>query len=168
MTAGAALGQGFGADDNEGPYRIGPFADAEAAERVASLLDHSQVAVPGEGEQRGASLGFIVTTAVLDKPTARQAQADLAALGFTDTWYVPNGPWAQRVSVGVFAKRDLAKARSDEVRALGVETHVSARYAASEYWLDVRSPYLEPDLVAQIESHLSPSARLVELHNIPR
>ena len=51
---------------------------------------------------------------------------------------------------------------------LGVETLVNARDGAPEFWLEIRAPYLEPDLVTQIEAQLGPGTRLVELDNVPR
>ena len=161
--ATADAGQGW-----EGPYRVGPFNDPDDANRVASLLLETEVSVRDRGQAATPGRGFIVTTPVLDESSARRTMAVLAESGFMDTWYVPNGPWAARVSVGVFAQRRFAEARSDEVRALGVETLVNARDGAREYWLEIRAPYLEPDLLTQIEAQLGPGTRLVELHNVPR
>lgn len=167
LAAAAPVAAGPG-QDWDGPYRIGPFHDADDARRVSSLLRETDLSLRSDGTDAEGPRGFIVTTRVLDEPTARETMAALAKSGFTDTWYVPVGPWAERVSVGVFAKRHLAEARSDELRALGVATVVNARDGAREYWLEIRAPYLEPDLVAEIEAMLGPGADLVELHNVPR
>ena len=82
---------------------------------------------------------------------------------------MPEGPWAGRISVGVFAARELAERRSAEVGALGLETRVVRRdRAEGEHWLDLSTPYMEPDLVNAIRTRLEGSERLRELHAVPR
>ncbi|MBF69146.1 MAG: hypothetical protein CMQ29_15835 [Gammaproteobacteria bacterium] len=45
-------------------------------------------------ELEGDGRSFIVIPELLNQRATRRTRADLAKLGFADTWYVPTGPWA--------------------------------------------------------------------------
>lgn len=172
VTAAYAAGDGH---LDEAPYRVGPFPDAVRAAALADFVRAAgvSVAVVADMADGGAVAtegpdNFIVVSEVLDEPAARRVMDNLAGQGFTDTWYVPDGPWTQRISAGVFARRELAERRSAVVSALGLQTSVARRNVARAHWLDLRTPYIEPDLVDAIRARLGSGETLRELHNVPR
>ncbi len=121
---------------------IGPLDDAGQAERLARALEDNGAGARVEREAIVETAGFIVLTPPAgDLDAAKRLAATIAAAGIRDMVVLRRGDYANRVSLGVFAKESTAERRRDDLAALGFTTTVLERTRSRDGWVvHVRLP----------------------------
>ncbi|MEE9141134.1 MAG: SPOR domain-containing protein [Gammaproteobacteria bacterium] len=121
-----------------GCVSLGPFLNAEEAERAATRLRNGGYTP----EQRVVEAIIATRTWVYLPPfptreRARDAMRDLRDQGVTDLYVEPGPENRNAISLGLFSSPTSAERRAREIRALGYETRVSRLPRRSFlYWLD--------------------------------
>lgn len=123
----------------EGCQTLGPIDTRQVANGVARQLRNAAFEVhPREGLQRVRN-GFIVLANVA-RPgeSAREVSKRLRARGVDDLAPLGKGPFAGRVSLGVYDDAGSASRRVNALAQLDVDAEVRARHRSRpSWWLDV-------------------------------
>jgi hypothetical protein len=122
---------------------LGPLDDAKRATAVRdALASHaSAIAVRAETPANSAAGYMVLSAAQESTAAAEDVLRKMESEGITELAVVKSGPYAKRVSAGIYKARSAADRRRDLLNAQGVAFEIVAReHPASKYWLDVQAP----------------------------
>ena len=121
-------------------YTLGPFPRRDDAEVVIELLRPSARAADIRREVDEQEIGYWVVIPPLENESAAIAKVrDLKAAGITDVWRFNRGRLANAISLGLFARENLAQAHRENISRKGFAAEVRPRIGEkSTYWIDAR------------------------------
>ena len=128
---------------------LGPFGDLTDAARVSTLLRENGLEPRQRAGEGVVWKGFWVSLErVPDRASADGIIERLRRFGIGDAYSMPDEGRQITISLGLFAERQRALQRMDEVKALGFEPLMAERVrSGTVYWIDVDvdSPAKLPD-----------------------
>jgi SPOR domain len=118
---------------------IGPFATPADLRRAMNTLTPNVVRIQFREVAATAVHGYrVFLPAAANRDQALKTARDLAARGVTDYYVVTAGDQQNTVSLGLFRDLANARARHDEIVAMGYDATVEARTEqAPQWWIDI-------------------------------
>ncbi len=115
-------------------YRIGPFANREAASEFASRQRvQDQIEAESFFEVKGY---WIMYPPAETLAGGRRNLERLQAMGLQDLWLFEQGPWQGAISLGMYAEQSRAEALAKRLRERGLEVKVMPkRQTLTRYWV---------------------------------
>lgn len=123
-------------------FRLGPFADAAAAQAAIRALGAR--ALRSRSHERAADNAASYTVFLPPQPDRAAAQAlaqRIGAAGFDDFYVLNEGELANGIALGRYRKREGAERRQAALRAAGFDAQLApVGGGASQWWADVAAP----------------------------
>jgi len=123
---------------------IGPFADRAAAVRFRDgIAGPLRAATLREERAYRAVRHWVLAPVQPSKEALTAYLASLEQAGVGDTWRIPSGPLAGRLSLGVFRSAENARKHADMLAAKGVATEIHSPTDTERdrvYWVDYERP----------------------------
>ncbi len=118
---------------------LGPFEHEDQAQKLVSALAEDVVAVNTRAETESAITGYMVLILPTEAGVApKELTEKLRDSSVTDQVLLGRGPYSGQISVGLYAGKQSAERRREEVASLGYPAHVKPRINQRQYsWLDV-------------------------------
>ena len=105
-------------------YAWGPFSDADALDPLQDEIKAlGAMAHVASREIKGKSDYLVYIGPEASRDAMRRIRRELDALDI-ESYMIVQGPYANRVSVGVFSRQTLALAQRDRVKALGYDVDI--------------------------------------------
>jgi len=147
-------------------YQVGPISNRKSASNLMSQLQEGGVDVElREGPSGVPAQYFVLSRKV---PTSQEASAlvhQLETANINDTALLRRGPYVHHLSLGLFAKQELAERQAAEIVSKGFEARVVPRLRVN-YWLTVTDHDLSAN--TDLENSLSElDANKVEVSQCP-
>lgn len=119
--------------------RLGPFDDAHERDALAAKLGGVAGALrPHDQQTQTVGDHFVITRQFASLTEARAHAVGLRAKGVQDLAVLTRGPYARRVSLGLYSRKSGAEDQRRKFAAMGIDVEVRPRHVAtSSYWLDV-------------------------------
>ena len=139
-------------------YRIGPFADAESADRAGGELARLKVSFVREvDERRRVASQRVYLPPFPSKEAAEAKRKELTRLGFRDHALIEEEGLQHAISLGVFVVEANAHRHLKALAAKGIEARIEPLYQIrTEYWLALRidaSAASDRDRLAALREH---------------
>jgi hypothetical protein len=132
---------------------LGPFSDLTDAARASTLLRENGLQPRQRASEGVIWKGYWVSLeGIPDRATAQGIIERLRRFGVGDAYALPDEGRQITISLGLFAERQRALRRMDEVQALDLEPQIAERErTGTVYWIDVNvnAPAKLPDAVLQ-------------------
>ena len=152
----AAIQPGGGSQESRQCYTLGPLSSRSAMENIQEVLARSVVQLNWHQTSALVEQGFWVYLEPFGSYSqASEAVAQLVANGVRDYYILPEGPYANAVSVGLYEQRSQAQERLSQIEALGLGWPVMMEMQRKDeprFWLDFE---LMPDAELAIEPLLA-------------
>jgi hypothetical protein len=118
---------------------IGPFATPADLRRAMNTLTPRVIRIQFREVAATALHGYrVFLPAAANREAALKTARDLAARGVSDYYVVTAGDQQNTVSLGLFRDLANARARHDEIVAMGYDATVEARTEqAPQWWVDI-------------------------------
>lgn len=149
-------------------YRVGPFADAESADKAGVALTRLNVSFVREiEEQRRVASQRVYLPPFPTKEAAEAKRKELTRLGFRDHALIEEEGMQHAVSLGVFSVEANARRHMKALAAKGIEARIEPLYQIrTAYWLalHLNAPASDHDPLAALREHRWEAAnvRLIE------
>ncbi len=121
-------------------YRVGPLANDDADQLIATLADTAEL-LSDRVESTRVSVGYYVLIPPLG--SIAEGNEKLKALkdaGVSDTWLFRQGEYRFAISLGLFSSESNAKRRAAKVAAKGFDVEVRERNAVRDRrWLELKT-----------------------------
>ena len=147
-------------------YTLGPLNSRSVMQSIQDQLSRSVVQLSWHEGTVVVEQGFWVYLEPFDsREEAARAVEQLVARGVRDYYLIPQGPYANAVSVGLYERESQAAARQQSIEALGLGWPVMMEMQRKDeprYWLDFE---IRPDASIQVSSLAagSPEAQSLEV-----
>lgn len=129
-----------GAQASRQCYTLGPIGSRAAMRRIQDALERAVVQLSWHETSAIVEQGFwVYLEPFSSRDQAAEAVDQLVANGVSDYYVMPDGPFANAVSVGLFEQRSQAETRKAEIEALGLGWPVTLdmqRKEEARFWLD--------------------------------
>jgi hypothetical protein len=149
-------------------YRVGPFADVEAADQAGAVLTELKVAFVRElEEQRRVASQRVYLPSFPTKEAAEAKRRELTAKGFRDHALIEEEGMQHAISLGVFAVEANARRHMKALAAKGIQAKIEPLYQIrTAYFLALRpgAPTAGEDPLAALRERKweTPDVRLSE------
>ncbi len=149
-------------------YRVGPFTDAESADKAGAALTRLNISFVREiEEQRRVASQRVYLPPFPTKEAAEAKRKELTRLGFRDHALIEEEGMQHAVSLGVFSVEANARRHMKALAAKGIEARIEPLYQIrTGYWLALRldAPASDHDPLAALREHRweAPNVRLIE------
>lgn len=141
---------------------IGPFADPDAAARLARQLSQQGFGATVRDAGIREPSGYWVYLPAMPRAEARRIVDDLKAHGVKD-YFVGKQHY---ISLGIFSRKHKAGLRQEQIRKLGYDAVLERRYRTRKvYWIDVeeQGQELQASSVWQTLQSQNPEAQLQQI-----
>ena len=121
-------------------YALGPFTKSVQTKPVANKLRNFTTSEVLERQTKArVSSGYWVYLPQFDSwQDARAKIMDLEARGMKDVFIMGRGKMKNAVSLGLYASKDAANRRVEQLKRLGAKAAVEVQYTLqNQYWLDI-------------------------------
>ena len=149
-------------------YRIGPFVDAESADKAGAELTRLSIGFVREvEEQRRVASQRVYLPPFPTKAAAEAKRKELTRLGFRDHALIEEEGMQHAISLGVFAVEANARRHMKTLAAKGIEARIEPLYQIrTGHWLALRldAPASDRDPLAALREHKweAPNVKLTE------
>lgn len=121
-------------------FTLGPIASRSAMQRIRDELERSVVQLSWHETTALVEQGYWVYLEPFSSyEQAAEAVEQLVANGVADYFVMPEGPFANAVSVGLYERQSQAQTRKQEIETLGMGWPIVIdlqRQDEARYWLD--------------------------------
>ena len=162
----SAIGPPGGSQASRQCYTLGPLQSRSAMQVIQDELERSVIQLSWHQSSVVVEQGFWVYFEPFDSyRQAAEAVDLLVENGVRDYYVMPDGPYANAVSVGLFERQAQAEARKEAIEALGLGWPVKVemqRKDEARYWLDFE---LRPDRQVDVQELIAgqPGAQHLEV-----
>jgi hypothetical protein len=121
-------------------FTLGPIASRSAMQRIRDELESAVVQISWHETTALVEQGYWVYLEPFSSyEQAAEAVEQLVANGVADYYVLPEGPFSNAVSVGLYERQSQAQARKEEIETLGMGWPIvidMQRQDEARYWLD--------------------------------
>lgn len=125
--------------DSAACFRIGPFADAQAAGALRTRLPAEATAVQLRSEAPRSGNWSVAMPPQADHAAAQALAQRLDAAGFKDYYVIASGPATNGVALGRFGGEDAARRHQAALQAAGFQAQVQPPAGASTAWVELQA-----------------------------